>query len=338
MAELTASQKARLGLFVVLGLALLLGALGVLAGLRLAEKRDIYTVRYADSVSGLEVNATVKYRGLRIGRVDALRIDPDDPNLIAVTISIEPGTKLYQGIVAKLDTSALTGFKSINLIGGDMRSGLVPVGSVLPAGASAMDEITSKAAEIVSQMAVIAGQLSSWTSDENRLRMERLLEGLDLFSRGSQRFLANTEKPIIEALRSLTITSGAVTEIARVGTGLLKDTQSEINTTLRTLRRPLEKVDPQYVAAIVKDAHSLMEELEKKVSLADLGGSLSSMTETLKRADRLILDLDLLVTAGRQDFTMMLAQLREATEDLREFSRIIAQDPSLLLRGTSVGP
>ena len=43
--------------------------------------------------------------------------------------------------------------------------------------------------------------------------------------------------------------------------------------------------------------------------------------------------IDLAVRASREDFTMSLKHVRQATEDLREFSRIIAQDPSVLLRG-----
>ena len=43
-----------------------------------------------------------------------------------------------------------------------------------------------------------------------------------------------------------------------------------------------------------------------------------------------------MVRASREDFTVSLNYMRQAAEDLREFSRIIAQDPSVLLRGQEV--
>jgi hypothetical protein len=42
------------------------------------------------------------------------------------------------------------------------------------------------------------------------------------------------------------------------------------------------------------------------------------------------------VRASRDDVGCSLEHVRQATEDLREFSRIIAQDPSAILRGKEV--
>ena len=48
-------------------------------------------------------------------------------------------------------------------------------------------------------------------------------------------------------------------------------------------------------------------------------------------------ELDLTVRASREDLVLSLKHVRQATQDLREFSRIIAQDPSVLLRGKDYG-
>ena len=56
------------------GTVVFVGAVVILAGLQIWEKRTIYVVRFAEEVSGLEVSAPVKYQGLRIGRVEDMVI------------------------------------------------------------------------------------------------------------------------------------------------------------------------------------------------------------------------------------------------------------------------
>jgi len=84
--KLTRAEKVRLGTFVATGLTLFIGGVLSLAGLKVWERRDIYTANFDESVSGLEVSAQVKYQGLRVGRVDAMRVNPKDPGVIEVNI------------------------------------------------------------------------------------------------------------------------------------------------------------------------------------------------------------------------------------------------------------
>ncbi len=75
----TRAQKVRLGAFLAIGITAVVGGLVVLAGAKLGEKRDAYTVRYDQaevSLSGLEVGSPVRYSGIKVGRVDAIGIDP----------------------------------------------------------------------------------------------------------------------------------------------------------------------------------------------------------------------------------------------------------------------
>ena len=61
---------------------------------------------------------------------------------------------------------------------------------------------------------------------------------------------------------------------------------------------------------------------------------MSELVSTLTKLDGILKELDLVMRSSREDFTSTMRYLRESAEDLREFSRTIAQDPSILLRGT----
>ena len=69
---------AKLGVFVVVGLAVVL-ATAIFFVQRMRSRAVIALVTYTrDNVSGLDVSSSVRYRGVSIGRVSDVRIDPSD--------------------------------------------------------------------------------------------------------------------------------------------------------------------------------------------------------------------------------------------------------------------
>jgi phospholipid/cholesterol/gamma-HCH transport system substrate-binding protein len=55
-----------------------------------------------ESVSGLYVNAPVKFRGVEVGRVNALGLRPDNPQQVRITLAIESGVPITVDTVATL--------------------------------------------------------------------------------------------------------------------------------------------------------------------------------------------------------------------------------------------
>ena len=105
----TAAQRIRLGIFLAVAATLLVITLGVVAGSKLLERRDQYSIRYRDiSVGGLETGADVKYSGIRVGRVDDIRIDPADVTAVIVDISVREGTPIKEDSEASIVTMGIT--------------------------------------------------------------------------------------------------------------------------------------------------------------------------------------------------------------------------------------
>lgn len=91
--------------YFVAGLFIILISVGViLAFLWLAgsERRDDiqYQVRFKESVSGLALGESVKYRGVDVGNVKVIALDPADPRMVLVTLSIRKSAPI------KTDTRA----------------------------------------------------------------------------------------------------------------------------------------------------------------------------------------------------------------------------------------
>lgn len=107
------------GLFViVLGCALIAGVLWLAAGAGGRKHFEPYMAVINESVSGLNVDAPVKYLGVDVGKVREIRLQPGNPELVQLFFAIERGTPIKQDTVATLKTQGLTGIAYVELSGG----------------------------------------------------------------------------------------------------------------------------------------------------------------------------------------------------------------------------
>lgn len=108
------------GAFVLgLGAALVAGVLWLAAGLGGGRQAmDSYQAVIRESVSGLSVDAPVKYLGVDVGKVSYIGIDPANPQQVRLRFLIARGTPIQQDSEAVLKTQGLTGIAHVELNGG----------------------------------------------------------------------------------------------------------------------------------------------------------------------------------------------------------------------------
>jgi phospholipid/cholesterol/gamma-HCH transport system substrate-binding protein len=106
------------GAFVVLLGAMILGAIFWLGKTDYRGIYDRYYVYTRESVAGLSVDSTVKYRGVDVGRVKQVILNPENTEEVRVTLDIVGGTPVKTDTQAVLVTQGLTGLVTLNLTGG----------------------------------------------------------------------------------------------------------------------------------------------------------------------------------------------------------------------------
>lgn len=101
-----------------------LGAVAIVVGLWLAaggfhlKRQERYVARFDESVSGLGRGAPVSYRGVPVGSVRDLSLEPGDPARVRLVLEVAPGTPVTRETVAVLAFQGLTGIASVELSGG----------------------------------------------------------------------------------------------------------------------------------------------------------------------------------------------------------------------------
>ena len=302
MREVSRAQRARLGIFIAVSGAVLLSLLLVMTGTKFLEKRDKYTVRYRDvSVSGLDVGAAVKYHGVRVGRVEKIQIDPRQVETVEVLISLDHGTPIKKDVQAVVSAFSLTGIKIIELNGGSTEAPLLKPGSEIPTGASSFELITGKAEAVSEKLELVLNNLARLTATENQERLLKAVDNAALVLEDLHHTVADNRDKIDRTFTNFESASAGMVELA----------QSE------ALRRAFANLDTTTAA----------------IQAAQIGRAITDLQVALQQARTTFTHIDLTLLKGRHDILTSLEVMRESLDSFNEFTRLIAEDPSLLLRG-----
>ncbi len=152
----------RVGIFVLVGLALFIGMVYVLgARARLFEARDTIHADFTE-VGGLAEGATVRLAGVQIGRVTAVNLpaQPGGKVRVDLTIARRYAGRIRKNSVARIDTQGLLGDKIIEITVGSSEAGPVRPGDAIAArDPTDIGAIMNQGAETVQNVAALAESL-----------------------------------------------------------------------------------------------------------------------------------------------------------------------------------
>ena len=190
--------------------ALLLGAAAVVALLWLRGDDQVlreYVVVTRHNIGGLNPQAQVRYRGIRVGKVSEIRLDPHDPGDILVTILVKEDTPLTKGTVAKLAYQGVTGIAHILLIdsGRDREplpyeKGQPPRIAMIP---SMLDELGESATSTLRHAQEMMIAVNAVLNEENRKRLSATLANLEAASAGLRPALENLDGTLVQVRKVL---------------------------------------------------------------------------------------------------------------------------------------
>jgi len=104
-----------IGFMVFIGVAMILGFSYWLLKPTQERKTAKYIIYFNESVLGLNIDAPVKYRGISVGKVTKLGINPSNSEQVEVLVTILRTTPVKVDTAAKLTAQGITGLSYINL-------------------------------------------------------------------------------------------------------------------------------------------------------------------------------------------------------------------------------
>jgi phospholipid/cholesterol/gamma-HCH transport system substrate-binding protein len=185
-------------------------------------------------LSGLNKQATVRFRGVDVGHVENISLDANNPTAIAVEISVDKHLQLTKGSYGHLAGQGLTGLSYIEL--DDTGNDKTPLGdqpivlnesemsSMLTSGKKMMSHVE----EIVINADKLLKSLNVVLDDKGRQRVSHLLENLDNASVELQPMLKSTTATMDAARPSFAKLNTTLDEV-RPSFAKLNTTLDEIN-------------------------------------------------------------------------------------------------------------
>jgi len=300
------------GLFVVLlGLGL------VAAGYWLATggNQSVY-IRYlifaTDSVSGLNANSKVLYRGVDVGKVASIRIDPSDPERIRILADIEATVPIRTDTVAQLRPVGVTGLSLLNLTGGSSPVALHAENGhkypVIPYEPSVFSRLEGGLNETLVTVTKLGKQLERLINDRNVTAVSHTLKNLESLSQT----LADHRQDIGDTLSALQETSHHVAAMTAGGKHLVAHGD-----------KVLDDLD-QAVKGIGKTL-GLVNHAAGRVAQA------SDTTVTFTRAGTKTVQH--LSDQTLPDFNLLLTELQSLSQSLTALVNNLRDNPSQLLYG-----
>jgi phospholipid/cholesterol/gamma-HCH transport system substrate-binding protein len=164
-----------------------------------AGERAYFRVVFDGSVSGLRTGATVLFNGVHVGEVTRLSLDPEHPQQVVATMSVNKAVKLRDDTVVGLEYTALTGVAAIALQGGSANSppldGPKDNPPLLKAAPGASQDITQGARDTLRR-------IDQFIVD-NQQSFHSMLDNLDKFTGALARNSDHLDK-IVVGLENLT--------------------------------------------------------------------------------------------------------------------------------------
>lgn len=289
------------GAFVLLVAALAAAFVYWYSDARNARSYERHEIYFEGSVSGLTVGSTVRYLGVDVGRVVAIRLDKRSASRVQVIVDLDESTPISDRTVAELSLLGVTGLLYIDLLGnaGNKRLAAAVEGEQYPVIRSVrsnFDVLLSGVPEMMGRASDVAQRAGRLLSDGNIEAISRLAANLDRAGRDLPATMRETDALVRD----------------------LRVTAQELGAAAATLRSTTDAAAPG-----IRDA------------VQRLGVVADNLASTSTQLDRFMTDNAGNVTEftrnGLPGIERLVEESRAAADELRALSRSLRDDPSQLL-------
>lgn len=203
----------KIGLFVIALVISLLALVFWLGKFGFEKKKfDEYQIYFKESVSGLNIGSSIKYKGFEVGNVGEIKLNPNNSEEIQIDIVIKKGTPIKEDNYAVLGNLGITGLKYIELKGGSNDSKLLEEDEngfrVIESKTSDLTTLVDSTTDLTNELTLVLAQMKKLLADENIKTISQILDKTQNSMSNMEQFssyLVNNEKKIDELIKNINL-------------------------------------------------------------------------------------------------------------------------------------
>lgn len=306
-------QQALVGLFVLIASGLLLATIFSLSGA--FGRGDITYRTHFKFAAGMQPGTPVSYAGIKVGRVEELRISPEKPSEIEVVFRVSPETPVKTDSLAKIISFSALGENQLEIAAGSPDAPPAPAGSVLPSKeffgiaqlADTLETLSPEAKKLlenlnqrVEELQVTVARVNDLINDQNRANVARSLE--------TTRGMLEENRPVLRR------TMANIEDVSVKAKPLMDDLRKAI-----------------------ADANGSIEKIDAMIgeNREDIRKAIVQLRQTLTSASSALDQMDRTLVYNAENIDEILENIRLTTENLKQFTDTIKARPYTLIRSSS---
>ena len=307
-------EQAWVGLFVLIAAALLIGTVLAVAGT--FSVSGVSHHAYFKSAGGLLPGATVRYAGMKAGRVEAVRVDPQDSTRIEVAFTVGHAIPVKTDSVAKITSLGPLDENYVEVGTGTKEAPLAPPGS----------EVKSVATVGIADLGDMIGNLAPVAQQVLQNLNQRLTELQVTVARVNDLLNDRNRTNVSEGLGTLN--------------AMLAEDRPKVSATLSNVQAASAKIGPLLddLKITMKQANDALSHVDSVVveNRQDIRAAVVELKQTLLTASSLMEQLKNTMDRNTDNIDEILVNLRITTENAKQLTDSLKTRPSVLIRGDTV--
>lgn len=295
-----------------------------LAKIQFDEEFARYDVRFSGNVTGLRMGSSVSYRGIPVGEVIDVGIDPERIQEVVVTIEVPANTPVLEDTVATLQLQGITGAVDVLLTGGTQ--GAQPLAAkpgekypVISSRQSGLQQVFEGAPELVASLNVLVARANAIMGPENQRTLGETLDNLSVFTAA----LADRSDDIQLLLNDA---AGTMANL-RDATAALERLANQLSVSSQSTLEAIEEA-----ADVVADNRE-----EISALVADMRQTASAFTDMANEIEVLVSDvrppLRDFSNGALYELSSLFTEARELIDGLNRVTTEVERDPARFLFG-----
>ena len=292
-------------------IAALVGVAIWLAGIEFNKAPTKYLTYFTGDVTGLGIGSPVRYRGVPMGSVRDIRLDPNNVERVRVLMEVSSNAPIKEDTVAEISLQGITGVAFVQLTGGTQAAARLVAKpgeiAVIQSSPSLLQEVIGKLPQFLGKAVSIADRVSELFSKQNLNAVSMTLTNLQNLSETMQSDQGDLRRLLREGRSAAVALRAAASDLNLI--------TAQVN----------KKIGPVFGAT-----EKTMADISK--AAATINNITSGIQAILEDNREPLRDFS---QSGLYEFSQFIAEARVLVDSLTRLTNRIERDPTHFLFGDS---